>query len=65
MNQTGQKVVAKLVERAESAEIQVSQLKSEMKALQQAASSRAAAGGAANSAVMSAAQVQPQFHCLA
>ncbi|KAK9818004.1 hypothetical protein WJX72_005629 [[Myrmecia] bisecta] len=50
-------LIAKLVERAEAAEINASRFQRELEALQRSAASRAAASGAGASAVLSAAQV--------
>lgn len=60
-------IVARLVERAETSEVQLAYAQQELKTLKQVATARAAAEGAGTSAAMSAAQVscmqlQHQMH---
>ena len=55
-------IVARLVERAESSEVQLAQAQQELRALKQAALARAAAEGAGTSAALSAAQVRNALH---
>lgn len=50
-------IVARLVERAEAAEVQLAQAQQELRAVRHTATARAAAEGAGTSAAMSAAQV--------